>query len=84
MMEILHSHTNVIAKPGFDHDRYGGINSYALGFAMYRDIRRICESPTDEDRRWFPDFAGSDWRETLDFAMRNSRTRASSRSFFAA
>jgi len=71
MMEILHSHTNVIAQPGFDHDRYGGINSYALGFAMYRDIRRICESPTDEDRRWFPDFAGSDWRETLDFAMRN-------------
>ena len=25
------------------------------------DIRRICESPTDEDREWFPDIAGSDW-----------------------
>jgi len=24
-----------------------------------------------EDRRWFPDIAGSNWQETLDFAMRN-------------
>ena len=38
---------------------------------MMRDIRRICESPTEEDRRWFPDIAGSDWLSTLDFAMRN-------------
>jgi spore cortex formation protein SpoVR/YcgB (stage V sporulation) len=29
---------------------YNGINPYALGFAMWRDIRRICEQPTDEDR----------------------------------
>jgi stage V sporulation protein R len=36
-----------------------------------RDIRRICEAPTDEDRHWFPDFAGQDWRKVLDFAMRN-------------
>jgi stage V sporulation protein R len=71
MMEVLHSHTNAITQPGFDSDHYGGMNPYALGFAMYRDIRRVCESPTDEDKRWFPDFAGSDWRETLDFAMRN-------------
>jgi spore cortex formation protein SpoVR/YcgB (stage V sporulation) len=38
---------------------------------MYRDLRRICEAPTDEDRQWFPDIAGSDWLKTLDFAMRN-------------
>jgi stage V sporulation protein R len=50
---------------------YSGINPYALGFAMMRDIRRICEAPTDEDRQWFPDIAGSDWKKTLDFAMRN-------------
>ena len=47
------------------------MNPYALGFAMMRDIRRICEEPEDEDRHWFPDIAGSDWRETLQFAMRN-------------
>ena len=53
---------------------------YALGFAMYTDIKRICEVPTDEDRAWFPAIAGSDWLETLDHAMRNFRTRASSAS----
>jgi stage V sporulation protein R len=37
---------------------YSGINPYALGFAMWRDIRRICEQPDDEDRAWFPDIAG--------------------------
>jgi spore cortex formation protein SpoVR/YcgB (stage V sporulation) len=37
---------------------------------MMQDIRRICEHPTEEDRRWFPDIAGSDWLETLKFAMR--------------
>jgi stage V sporulation protein R len=71
MLEILHSHTNVLTQPSFDSKYYSGINPYALGFAMYRDIRRICEEPTDEDRRWFPDIAGSDWLTTLDFAMRN-------------
>ena len=30
---------------------------------MMRDIRRICENPTDEDRHWFPDIAGSDWQQ---------------------
>ena len=32
---------------------------------------RICENPTEEDREWFPDIAGTDWRETFDFAMHN-------------
>ncbi|VEB58541.1 Stage V sporulation protein involved in spore cortex synthesis (SpoVR) [Salmonella enterica subsp. enterica] len=27
--------------------------------------------PTDEDKYWFPDIAGSDWLETLHFAMRD-------------
>ncbi|MDD3325981.1 MAG: SpoVR family protein [Zoogloea sp.] len=71
MMEFLHSHTNVVYQPGYDEPWYRGINPYALGFAMWQDIRRICEAPTDEDRQWFPDIAGSDWRETFDFAMRN-------------
>jgi len=71
MLEFLHSHTNVVYQPGYDEPWYRGINPYALGFAMWQDIRRICEAPTDEDRRWFPDIAGSDWRETFDFAMRN-------------
>jgi stage V sporulation protein R len=71
MMEFLQSHTNVVMQPPFDVPYYSGINPYALGFAMMRDIRRICEEPTDEDRYWFPDIAGQDWLTVLDFAMRN-------------
>jgi stage V sporulation protein R len=71
MLEFLQSHTNVVYQPPANSPYYNGINPYALGFAMMSDIRRICEDPTDEDRAWFPDIAGSDWRKTLDFAMRN-------------
>ncbi|MFP4061186.1 MAG: SpoVR family protein [Halochromatium sp.] len=71
MMEVLQSHTNVVYQPPFDAPYYSGINPYALGFAMMRDIRRICEQPTDEDRYWFPDMVDQDWRKVLDFAMRN-------------
>ncbi len=55
MIEWLKSHTNVIYQPPVGHRAYSGINPYALGFAMYTDIRRICENPTDEDREWFPE-----------------------------
>ncbi|WP_135468099.1 SpoVR family protein [Crenalkalicoccus roseus] len=58
-LEIIHSHSNVILQPEFDDARYGGINPYALGFAMMQDIERICREPTEEDRAWFPDIAGS-------------------------
>lgn len=71
MLEFLHSHSSVVAQPAFDSPYFSGINPYALGFAMMRDIRRICESPTDEDKHWFPDLAGSDWLSSLHFAMQN-------------
>ena len=71
MIEFLQSHTNVVNQPEFDSPYFSGINPYALGYAMMTDIRRICENPDDEDREWFPDIAGSNWQETLDFAMRN-------------
>ena len=71
MLEVLHSHTNVVAQPEYHSKYYSGINPYALGFAMFCDIRRICEHPTAEDKQWFPDIAGSDWLETLHFAMQN-------------
>ena len=65
MLEMLHSHSNVVFQPGFDDPRYSGLNPYALGFAMMQDIERICTQPTSEDRDWFPEFAGNgDWRGT--------------------
>ncbi len=71
MIEWLKSHTNVVYQPPVGHRAYSGINPYALGFAMYTDIKRICEHPTDEDREWFPNIAGQPWLPTLDHAMRN-------------
>jgi stage V sporulation protein R len=71
MLEWLKSHTNVVFQPPVGHPGYSGINPYALGFAMYTDLKRICERPEDEDRLWFPGIAGSDWLKTLDHAMRN-------------
>lgn len=71
MLEFLQSHTNVVAQPAYNSPYYNGINPYALGFNMFCDIRRICEQPTEEDRYWFPDIAGSDWLKTLHFAMEN-------------
>ncbi len=71
IMEFLASHTSVLFQPDFDHPGYRGINPYALGFAMYSDLKRICEQPTQEDRTWFPDIAGGDWQTVLPEAMRN-------------
>lgn len=67
MMEFLHSHTNVINQRA-----YSSINPYALGFAMFQDIKRISMDPTDEDREWFPQWAGNgDWLKTLKWAAYN-------------
>jgi stage V sporulation protein R len=74
MLEVLHHHSNVITQPDYDDRRYGGINPYALGFAMMQDIKRICVDPTEEDREWFPQIAGSgDWRGVLKDAWANYR-----------
>ena len=59
LLEFLMSHTNVVFQPGFDDPRYSGLNPYALGFAIMQDIERICVRPTEEDRIWSPDIAGS-------------------------
>lgn len=59
MLEFLHSHSSVVFQPEFDDPRFSGLNPYALGFAMMDDIARICRTPTDEDRAWFPEIAGN-------------------------
>jgi stage V sporulation protein R len=58
ILEFLASHSNVVFQPEFDDPRYSGINPYALGFAMMRDIERIVTNPTDEDRAYLPQIAG--------------------------
>ncbi|MGO1461916.1 MAG: SpoVR family protein [Marinobacter sp.] len=71
MLEFLQSHTAVVYQPPFNSPWYSGINPYTLGFSIFTDLRRICEAPTEEDYEWFPDFAGTDWVQSLHFAMAN-------------
>ena len=74
LLEILHSHSNVVSQPSYDDRRFGGLNPYALGFEMMADIKRICAQPTREDETWFPEFAGcDDWRAVLREARANFR-----------
>lgn len=72
-MEFLQSHTNVVSQRDWDSKYFNGINVYALGFAMLTDVRRICESPDEEDRKWFPEIAGSNWIETIKHIVENYR-----------
>jgi len=74
MLEFMHSHSSVVYQPSFDQKHYGGFNPYALGFAMMRDIKRMAEEPTSEDKDWFPEFAGcGDAMGTLKEAWANFR-----------
>lgn len=72
--EFLKSHTGVINQPDYDSEYYSGINVYALGYNMYRDIKRVCINPTEEDREWFKgqDWVGrGDWIETIKWIAAN-------------
>ena len=74
MLEILHSHSSVVYQPDFDQPGYMGINPYALGFGVMKDIERICVDPKPEDEEWFPGIAGGgDWRNVLKDAWANYR-----------
>ncbi len=83
-LEALHSHTSVVFQPDFDDPRYNGINPYALGFAMMRDIKRLTLEPTEEDREWFPELAGNGIpMGPFDTPGRTIETRASSSNILA-
>ena len=84
LLEVLHSHSNVVFQPEFDDPRFSGINPYALGFAMMQDIKRICTDPKDEDRDWFPEIAGcGDWRGVLRDAWANYRDESFIRQYLS-
>ena len=57
-LEFLALHSNVLYQPSYNSKNYSGINPYAFGFAMLRDIQRMCSNPTKEDLRWFPEIKG--------------------------
>lgn len=74
MLEFLKSHSSVTFQSSPSRNNPAPrINPYALGFAMFNDIKRMCENPTEEDTKWFPELVGKDWKVELDYAMRNFR-----------
>lgn len=54
MLEFLDLHTAV----AFQRANQPGFNVYALGFAIFMDIKRVSTEPTPEDREWF---SGQEW-----------------------
>jgi len=72
-LEFLVSHCGVTAQQSLESPYYSGFNPYALGFAMFTDLKRICEKPTAEDIEYFPDIANTPWLPTLKHVMENYR-----------
>lgn len=73
LMEVLASHCNVTFQPDYDSPYYSGINPYALGFAIFSDIKRICLNPTKEDEKFFPELVGQNWIEVVKDIVENYR-----------
>jgi len=73
MLEFIKNHTAVIYQPAYNSKYFSGINPYTLGFNIFMDIKRMCEEPTEEDRKWFPNLVGKDWLEEFHYAMENFR-----------
>ncbi|MAM33974.1 MAG: SpoVR family protein [Micavibrio sp.] len=66
-LEFMQSNGGVLFQPDFNP-----MNPYVLGFAIFNDLKRMCQNPTEEDKEWFPDIAGrEDWLNVLKEAMEN-------------
>lgn len=64
MQEFFVSHSGVLSQPDYDSKYFNGINPYALGFGILKDVKRVATNPTDEDREWFGGqswVGGGDW-----------------------
>lgn len=71
MQSFHHSHTNVVNQPEYYKKWFSGINPYALGYAIFRDIKRICDNPTAEDKEWFPNLYKMRWQDAVKDAVAN-------------
>ncbi len=69
MLEFLASHSSVVYQAPYKRR----INPYALGVAMFQDIKRVSMSPTKEDEKWFKaDWVGNGkWLDNCKYAMQN-------------
>lgn len=73
MIEFLSLHTAVANQ----RREQSGFNVYALGFSMFRDIKRVSIEPTQEDRDWFhgQEWVGrGDWIAVIKDAVANYKS----------
>ena len=71
MIELLTSHTNVVDQRGSTPRTTAASTRTRSASRCSPTSAASASTPTDEDRALVPGLAGSDWRKTLDFAMRN-------------
>lgn len=74
MIEFLKDHTSVIRQIDYKQAKEPisyTLNPYKIGFEIFRDVRRMCESPTDEDRAFFPDIVDKNWMEVVNDIVEN-------------
>lgn len=83
MLEFLNLHTSVVRQEPYDVKHFSGFNPYHLGFNIFADIKRICQNPTEEDKYWSPDIAGTDWVETWNYVYQNFRDESFIRQFLS-
>lgn len=72
-LEFIDSHSGVVMQPDYDSPYFSQINPYTLGFSMFMDLKRICENPTEEDQKWFPELCGQEWLPALKDIANNYR-----------
>lgn len=84
MFEFITVHSNVVKQPDYNSKYFNGFNPYSLGLAIFNDIERICKTPTDEDREWFPEFAGNQNHiEYIKYVVANFRDESFIRQFLS-
>lgn len=82
LLEVADVNASVIYQSDYEHWR--GWNIYTLGWAIAQDIERICTNPTEEDKQWFPDWAGNqEPMKTLRYAWENFRDESFIRQFLS-
>lgn len=81
MLEFFALHGAVLYQPAFDSGHYSGFNPYYLGFNILTEIRRMCENPTEEDTKYFPDLVNTPWVDACLDAVANYRDESFIRQF---
>ena len=82
-LEFISLHASVIYQPPWKHKYYSGINPYKLGFEILKDVERICNSPTPEDKEWFPNLIGQNSLEQITNIVENYRDESFVRQFLS-